>query len=145
MRALALAAALALIAVPALALPPQGTYPKTAGSGVTPQIAYPSQTLATADNGTPAGTATVSGLSGGSWAMNPATAFSVNSSTGAVSAVATLPAATYTPTLSYAAPGISGQTITVSMTTSIVVQGVSYSPSLDFSNANNSQYVGVIR
>lgn len=141
-RLAVITATLALMATPALALPPQPTLPQTGSGGQAQQISYGNQTLVSATTGTSAGTAGIVGLSGGTWSMNPITAFNVNSSTGAVSAVTTLAAATYTPTLSYSASPVAGQTITVSLVTNIVVQTSPYAPSLDFSNSSNSQYLG---
>lgn len=121
-RGILLGAAFALfVATAAAAMPPRGSRPPA--SGATPHISYsPPALTAPIAPGTPAGTAMISGLSGGTWSMTPATSFGVNSSTGLVSATATVNAGNYTPTLTYTGTA-AGETIAVSLTTNIVVGG----------------------
>lgn len=99
------------------------------GGGATPSITYAPPTLAApAAPGTAAGIATITGLAGGTWSLNPTTYFQINAVTGAVAAASTVSNGTYPFTISYSGTA-NGQTITVSLNTSIVVSGTSGSSS----------------
>lgn len=140
-RGLLLAAALLSLGGPA------GAGPRILGGGggnaSPPQITYsPPALTAPVSPGTTAGTATVTGLSGGAWSMSPTSSFNVNGSTGAVTASTTLNAGTYTPTLTYSAP-VSGETVSVSLVASLVVNGGGGAlGTLDFSDPNEVDLVG---
>lgn len=110
--------------------------------GSTPSISYAPPTLTgPVSAGSAAGTATISSLSGGSWSISTTADFQINPSTGAVTASTTVNGGTYPFTISYTGT-VSGQTITVSLVTSIVVTG-SVSPSLDFSQPSDSQFTQI--
>lgn len=104
-----------------------------------PQISYsPPSLTAPVAAGTAAGTATVSGLTGGSWSISPTSDFAINASTGAVTADTTVSAGTYNFTLAYSVT-MSGQTTSVSLPTSIVVAsgGGSNNPAFFFTDGSN--------
>lgn len=111
--------------------------------GSTPTISYiPPGLTAPVSPGASAGTATVAGLSGGVWSLSPTTYFQINAVTGAVTAATTVEDGTYSFTITYTGAA-SGQTITVSLNTGVVV---SSSPggsngTLDFTNPANSGLV----
>lgn len=91
--------------------------------------------------GTAVLTPTISGLTGCSWTITPATNFSQSSSTGLISTTSTATTVgTYTPTTKCTATS-GGQTLTVAAALSIVANAGSYTPSLNFSDARNSMYL----
>jgi hypothetical protein len=109
----------------------------------TPHISYSAPTLtAPVAPGTSAGAATVTGLSGGTWSISPTTYFDIDSSSGAVSASTTVGAGSYAATLTYSVPS-AGQTVSVSLQTSIVVSASGSTDGLmDFSNPDQSGLAG---
>jgi hypothetical protein len=141
MRRLGFALAM-LAAVPALALP-VNIQPRGSGAGAPTLGNLTASMTAGASAGTAILTPTVQALPGCSWSIAPTTYFAQSSSTGAITASSTpTSVGTYTPVTTCTATG--SQTIAVSATLTITAAGGAFNPSLDFSDARNSQYLAII-